>query len=199
MPLMPPSAPSSAATRALQTIHQLPLEVPVLRVLIIRHGEKPAVGDNLSCAGLNRALALPDVFAQLLPAPPEFTYVPLIGTDSQATSTARMFQTITPYAVLHNLIVNSDHDVADVAGLAADLRHKRGTALVVWEHHHIPGIVAKLGIKAPPAWPENDFDSIWRLDFAKESKKGNAKHPTLTHHHEHIQPSPSFPSTRRGK
>jgi len=32
-----------------------------LKLIFIRHGEKPADGDNLSCVGLNRALKLPEV------------------------------------------------------------------------------------------------------------------------------------------
>lgn len=183
-----------ALTAKLVTVHKLSAEVPVLRVLLIRHGEKPAVGDNLSCAGLNRALALPAVLNALLPAPPEFTYVPLIGTNRRKTSTARMFQTVTPYAVQHNLFVNSNYDVADTAGLAAHLRRQRGTVLVVWEHHHIPGITKKLGLKEALAWPEDDFDSIWIVDFSKESKKEKAKHPRLTRGQEGIRPSRTCPS-----
>ena len=167
--------------------------VPVLRVIIIRHGEKPEEGDNLSCAGLNRALALPAVLNQLMPTPPDYTYVPLIGTDGQKTSTARMFQTVTPYAVQRNLMVNSDYTVDNTKGVAQELRHKRGTALVVWEHDNIPKIAKKLGIKGPLEWPDADFDSIWIIDFSGGGAKGKAKRPVLTRSREDIHPSATYP------
>lgn len=166
---------------------------PVLRVVIIRHGEKPAEGNNLSCAGFNRALALPAVLDQLLPAPPNFTYVPTIDTNGDSISQARMFQTITPYAVRHNLCVNSDYAVENTKGLAKELRRQRGTALVVWEHNNIPRIAKKLGLQHPPEWPDEDFDSIWLIDFYSGGAKGKARRPTLTITQEFIQPASACP------
>ncbi|MGI4834804.1 MAG: hypothetical protein ACRYFK_15215 [Janthinobacterium lividum] len=162
---------------------------PVLRVVIIRHGEKPAEGDNLSCAGLNRALALPAVLNRLLPTPPNFTYVPIIGTNDDSTSQARMFQTVTPYAVQHNLCVNSNYAVENAAGLAQELRRQRGTALLVWEHNAIPEITKQLGIKDELEWPDEDFDSIWLIEFSGGGAKGKAKRPFLTRSREHIYPA----------
>lgn len=166
---------------------------PVLRVIIIRHGEKPEEGDNLSCAGLNRALALPAVLDQLLPTPPTCTYVPIIGTNDNSTSQARMFQTVTPYAVRHNLCVNSDYAVDNAAGLARELRRQRGTALVVWEHHAISEITKSLGLTQELEWPDEDFDSIWVIEFSGGGAKGKAKRPTLTRHRQHIEPAATCP------
>lgn len=166
---------------------------PVLRVVIIRHGEKPADGANLSCAGLNRALALPAVLDQLLPAPPSATYVPIIGTNDDSTSQARMFQTITPYAVRHNLCINSDYAVGNAAGLAQELRRQRGTALVVWEHNAIPEIARQLGLAEELEWPDEDFDSLWVIDFSGGGAKGKAKRPVLVRHQQGIRPAATCP------
>jgi len=166
---------------------------PVLRVVIIRHGEKPADGDNLSCAGLNRALALPAVLNRLLPTPPTATYVPIIGTNDDSTSQARMFQTVTPYAVQHNLCVNSDYAVENAAGLAKELRRRRGTALVVWEHKAIPKIAKRLGIVEKLEWPDEDFDSLWLIEFSGGGAKGKAKRPTLTKSRANIYPAAACP------
>lgn len=68
------------------------------RVVLIRHGEKSETGDNPSCAGLNRAMALPAVLNKLLPFPSNFTYVPIIGTDDDNTTSIRMRQTVLPLA-----------------------------------------------------------------------------------------------------
>ena len=166
---------------------------PVLRIVLLRHGEKPASGDNLSCAGLNRALALPTVLNKLLPLPPDFTYVPLIGTDGKDTTTIRMMQTVTPYAVQHNLTINSDYATDDIKGLTKDLLYRRGTVLLVWEHHSLVKIAEKLGIKADLNWPDADFDSIWIISFSGGGAKGKAKHPTMATGKAHIRPALTCP------
>ncbi|MGI4873531.1 MAG: hypothetical protein ACRYFX_20435 [Janthinobacterium lividum] len=172
---------------------QVPAKPSVLRILLIRHGEKPASGDNLSCAGLNRALALPAVLHKLLPAPPDYTFVPLIGTDGKDTTSIRMLQTVMPYAVRHNLTINSDYAADNTAGLAKKLRHSRGTVLVVWEHVNIVEITKKLGIKELLEWPDNDFDSIWTISFSGGGTKGKAKRPVLARSKQHIRPSTTCP------
>jgi hypothetical protein len=166
---------------------------PVLRVVIIRHGEKPAEGDNLSCAGLNRALALPAVLNQLMPSPPNLTFVPVIGTNDKDTTRVRMLQTVMPYAVQHNLTINSDFMVENTKAFARQLRQLRGTVLVVWEHNNIVEIARDLGLENVPEWPDEDFDSIWSISFSGGGARGKAKHPVLTKSRQHIRPSPICP------
>ena len=162
---------------------------PLLQIVIIRHGEKPTAGDNLSPEGLERALALPEVLNNLLPRPPHFTYVPCIGTDKEDTTRVRMMQTVLPYAVQHNLTINSDYAPDEIKGLVKELRHHRGTVLLVWEHHNIVKIAAALGIAEPQEWPDNDYDSIWTITFKKGRAKGKAKLPVLTKDSQDIQPT----------
>ncbi|MDQ2769939.1 MAG: histidine phosphatase family protein [Bacteroidota bacterium] len=165
-----------------------PPRVPPLRVVIIRHGEKPIDGDNLSHMGLARAMALPEVLNQVMPCPPDFTYVPCIGTDKDETTRVRMMQTVLPYAVLHNLTINSDFAPDEIKGLVKQLRRRRGTVLLVWEHHNIVKIAEALGIKEPQQWPDDDYDSIWTITFGRGNPKGKAKDPVLTKSKEHINP-----------
>lgn len=94
-------------------------------------------------------LALPEVLNSLLPRPPYFTYVPCIGTDKEETTRVRMMQTVRPYAVLHNLTINSDYAPDEIKGLVKELRHHHGTVLLVWEHHNIVKIAEALGIEEP--------------------------------------------------
>jgi len=133
------------------------------RIILIRHGEKPDQGDNLSCAGFNRALQLPAVLNKKFGALAEI-YVPAINTGKQ-TSTARMYQTAVPLAVKYNLGINSKYDVDDVAGLAQSLLKKEGTTLVVWEHKKINNIVKALGVEQKIDWADDDYDSIWIITF----------------------------------
>ena len=162
---------------------------PLLQVIIIRHGEKPTEGDNLSAQGFERALALPAVLNSLLPRPPHFTYVPCIGTDKDQTTRVRMMQTVLPYAVQHNLTINSDYAPDEIKGLAKALRRHRGTVLLVWEHHNIVKIAEALGIEEPQQWPDNDYDSIWTITFQKGRAKGKAKLPVLSKSGQGIAPA----------
>jgi hypothetical protein len=133
------------------------------RVVIIRHGEKPDRGDNLSCPGLNRALQLPDVLNKKFGIPNSI-FVPSINTGKK-TSAARMYQTIVPFAVKYNLNINSKYDVDDTKGLAGDILTKDGTVLLVWEHKHIDNILKALGVQTSGKWADEDFDSIWIINF----------------------------------
>ncbi len=163
-----------------------------LKVVIIRHGEKPDKGDNLSCMGLNRALALPPVL-DTVTGKPDYTYVPTMHTGKK-TSSVRMFQTVTPFAVKNNLTINSNYQETDSTNAAADVLKKRGMVLMVWEHGNIPPLARVLvGSKNSsliPNWQGSDFDSIWIIEFT-ESKKGNLKFSSFTIGQENISPSPN--------
>ena len=151
------------------------------RIVIIRHGEKPDDGNNLTCQGLNRALQLPAVLNKKIGIP-DAIYVPAINLGKK-TSEARMYQTIVPFAIKYNLNINSRYDVRDEKGLANAIMKERGTVLLVWEHKAIIKIVKALGINEPNIdWNDNDFDSMWIITFQ------NGK-PVLTKDSENIRPS----------
>jgi hypothetical protein len=151
-----------------------------LKIVLIRHGEKPPIGDNLNCQGLNRALLLPNVIKNKFGVP-DFVYVPQMHMG-KSTRYSRMFQTVMPLVSKYNLPVNSAHDEMDYDRIAADLRSKSGTVLVVWEHKALPHIAKALGISSKLSWPDEDFDSIWIITF----KNWNA---VLTKDKEGLEPS----------
>lgn len=135
-----------------------------VKIVFIRHGEKPALGDNLSCRGLSRAMKLPAVIYAKFGVP-DFTFVPAMGLG-EATKHSRMFQTVMPFAAKYNLVINSSHQEKDSLQIATDLKSKSGTVLVVWEHKAIAPIVHALGISEKDlVWPDDDYDSIWIVVF----------------------------------
>lgn len=135
-----------------------------LKLVIIRHGEKDAVGDNLNCKGFNRASQLPKVIVDKFGIPSEI-YVPTINSG-KSTTHARMLQTATPMAAKYNLTINSKYDVDDFDKLSQNLEAQKGTILIVWEHSAIIDIVKALGIKTKGMeWQESDFDSIWVITY----------------------------------
>lgn len=152
-----------------------------LKLIFIRHGEKPDNGDNLSCMGLNRALKLPEILKSKFGLPDK-VYVPTLH-QGKSTSRARMFQTVSPFAIKYNLTVNSSFEEEDATGIASELETKKGTVLLVWEHSQIKPILKALGLSVKGLqWPDNDFDTIWIIGY----KKGK---PFLTVDKEGINPA----------
>ncbi len=153
-----------------------------LKVVIIRHGEKPENGDNLSCQGQNRALELATVLYEKI-GKPNYTYVPALKID-KSTAHSRMFQTVTPFAVKYDLTINSRYELDNFVELSSSVLKKSGTVLMVWEHNAIPNLASALGVDNPPKWKDKDFDSMWILNFAS----GKAE---LTVSQEGLSPSAS--------
>ena len=81
-----------------------------LKVVIIRHAEKPASnGDNLSCQGQNRATKLPEIISQKF-GKPDYIYVPALKS-AKSTAHSRMFQTATPLAIKYDIAINSKYRI----------------------------------------------------------------------------------------
>lgn len=137
-----------------------------LRLVFIRHAEKPADGDNLDCRGLNRSMLLPTVLYKKF-GNASGIYVPSLKSG-KSTGRARMLQTITPYAVKYNLNINSKYAEEDYEGVAQALLGETGTVIIVWEHHAILPVLKALGVKKTKTmvWNESDFDSILIVTFA---------------------------------
>src|SRR5580698_89431 len=154
-------------------------------VVIIRHGEKPPKGKNLNCQGLNRSLKLPAVLYSKFGIPGSI-YVPSLDNNI-STGHARMFQTVIPLAAKYNLKINSRYAEMDTDALAREIKSKKGFVLVVWQHSIIPSIVRALGVQGfSMRWGDNDYDSIWIINFPK----GIAK---ITFDKEGLTPSTSCP------
>ena len=137
-----------------------------LRIILIRHGEKPAEGDNLSCAGFNRSVKLPAVLKAKFGIP-DYIYVPAPSTGKR-TSNCRMLQTILPFAIKNNLPINTTFAVDATDLLAKKIRKQTGTIFVVWEHKQLGDIIELLGLKnLPGKWSADDYDSIYVITYPK--------------------------------
>lgn len=154
------------------------------KIIIIRHGEKPDKGDNLSCEGLNRSLQLPDVLYKKYGVP-NAIFVPSLDMG-RSTNGARMYQTIVPFAVKYNLKIDTKYDADDIKDIADAVEKQSGTVLLVWEHKAISKIVKALGINNVQKWDDNDFDSIWIITYQNGT-------PVLSKDAEGIHPSPTCP------
>lgn len=138
-------------------------QTPDLKIVFIRHGEKPEKGSNLTCKGLNRSLMLPGLIKKKFGVP-DFVYVPSLKVGEKTTH-ARMFETVAPLAEQYNLDINSKFDEDDSTGIAHNIMQKKGTVLVIWEHRAISTIIHALGVQYNTVWANGDYDSIIIITF----------------------------------
>lgn len=148
-------------------------------ILMVRHGEKPAAGlGQLTCQGLNRALALPRVLkakygkldAVFAPDPAQQK------RDHGSTyDYVRPLATVEPTAVYFGLPVQASIGFADIAHLKSALLasdYQRATVLVGWEHTEAEHLARQIVVEhggdpaSVPKWSGEDFDSIYVLRIA---------------------------------
>ncbi|NWA22396.1 histidine phosphatase family protein [Serratia liquefaciens] len=148
-------------------------------LIFVRHGEKPANDSGqLTCKGLNRALALPDVLLDRY-GKPDFIFA--AGPKENKTgSSLRALSTIMPTAIRVGLPIGIQFHADDIAGLQQELlsdKYQNSRIFIAWEHKNldkaVKNIVAARGGDASlvPEWPGSDFDSIFvvTLDQGKVS------------------------------
>ena len=151
-------------------------------IVLIRHGEKPPGGlGQLTCKGLNRALALPDLLVKRY-GTPDFIYAPnpsvqvKDGHDQPTFSYVRPLATIEPTAIRLGMPVNTQIGYSDIGALQTELTqpaHANSLIFVAWEHlmlYQFARQMLQSGGKDPsvvPEWPQSDYDTIYVFHIAK--------------------------------
>jgi hypothetical protein len=158
-----------------------------LRIMLIRHAEKPADPDSeirlpfgvdgdgnrdqesLTPLGWQRAGALVPFFAPTgAPSREALISVPsaLFAPSHHGTS-HRSRQTLEPLARATGLTLRHDRRVGEEEELVADVLGGQGPALIAWEHKTLPRLAALLtedSVTVPRHWPPDRFDLVWVLD-----------------------------------
>lgn len=149
-------------------------------IVFFRHGEKPSGGlGQLTCQGLNRALALPDVLLDKF-GTPDYLYAPnpAVKMSDPAGSFyyIRPLATIEPVAIRSGRSVNSGYGYNDITGLRNILIRStkaNATIFVAWEHAYLVRVVQSImnaygGGVTVPAWTTGDYDSLYivRVNYA---------------------------------
>lgn len=150
-------------------------------IVVIRHGEKPTAGlGQLTCRGLNRALALPTVLLAKYGAP-QYVFAPnptqkVDGKKHDEYFYVRPLTTIEPTAIRCGLPVNTQFGYLEIKGLETELEkpeYRSATIFVAWEHYLLDDFVKDLlkshgGDAAQvPEWPHEDFDSIFVVKITR--------------------------------
>jgi hypothetical protein len=142
-------------------------------IVFFRHGEKPSGGyGQLTCQGLNRALALPDVLLAKF-GKPGWAYAPnptvKLSESAGSFFYVRPLATLEPTAIRAGLSVNTGYGYNDVSGLRSVLiksTKASSTIFVAWEHAYLVKIVQSImdaygGGARVPAWTTGDYDSLY--------------------------------------
>ena len=142
-------------------------------IVFFRHGEKPSSGNGqLTCQGLNRALALPDVlFAKF--GRPHWAYAPnpsqKIPDPAGSFFYVRPLATIEPSVIRAGISVNTNYGYTNVSGLQSVLIRSskaNSTIYVAWEHAYLVKAVQSImnayggGVRVP-AWISGDYDTLY--------------------------------------
>lgn len=161
------------ATFAGTTVARAPTGTATETLVFFRHGEKPSGGyGQLTCQGLQRALALPAVLtsrygnAQYAFAPNPTVMVP---DAAGSFYYVRPLATIEPTAIRLGLPVNTRYGYNDAAGVQAELTsgtYASSTVFIAWEHQYLQQIAQNIlnsygaGVTVP-AWVTGDYDSVY--------------------------------------
>ena len=155
------------------------------KIVAIRHAEKPPTSlGQLTCKGLNRALALPKV---LIPryGKPDRIYAPDPGTrigqlGNLNYSYVRPLMTIEPTAIQLGLPVNALIGFKNVGELRKELlarENANSVIYLVWEHVYLNEFAKQL-VKAygkdpsiVPDWPNDEYDRIYVFQIKDVGKK----------------------------
>jgi hypothetical protein len=149
-------------------------------IVFLRHGEKPSGGlGQLTCQGLNRAIALPSVLIGRFGAP-DYVYAPnpnvKMNDPAGSFYYVRPLATIEPTAIRAGVSVNTSAGYTDISSLQQLLIRSSkadATIFVAWEHAYLVKVVQNImnqygGGRTVPAWTTGDYDSLYvvRVNYA---------------------------------
>lgn len=144
-------------------------------IVAIRHAEKPAAGlGQLTCQGLNRALALPKILIGRC-GRPDAIYAPdpaiqVNDRSNQLYSYVRPLMTIEPTAIALGMPVNAQIGFTDISKLQSALTapaYAHALIFVAWEHGLLNQFAQQMlksygdNPSLVPSWPNSDYDRIY--------------------------------------
>jgi hypothetical protein len=162
-------------------------------VLIIRHAEKPEVGNALTTQGEARARLYAKYFQpfqdQVTPIQVDSLYA---GADSKSSMRPRL--TLEPLSASSNLPINASISTKEPEALVAELRsHPHGHhPLIAWRHGELPALLTAFGAspdKLLPGgrWPDDVFDWVVVLTMGSDGKLVSQQ---LVHEQLTVAPTP---------
>ena len=163
-------------------------------VLIIRHGEKPDTGRDLSPAGQQRAEAYIHYFQEFTvdskPLRPDTIFA---AKDSKDSERPRL--TVEPFAQSEKLRIDTRFSSGQSTELSAALRatEQGKRILISWHHTDIPDLLRALGAKPKRLlpngkWPDPVFGWVIMLSYDQDGRLIPASTRRIN---EHLMPGDS--------
>lgn len=155
-----------------------PLFAMPAQILLMRHGEKPDVGNELSAEGWKRAQLLPTLFVNRA----EFKTYGLPASlyamaPKKADGSVRAIQTLKYVSDQFNIPIETQFTRDQVSELVNNIKNDKnldGKMIVIcWEHKVLIDIAAGLGFPQLNSWPSEQFDRVWMLNFTENGKPLN--------------------------
>jgi len=164
-------------------------------LVIFRHGEKPPKGlGQLTCRGLNRALALPLVLEAKF-GKPDYLFAPDPAVQVHdgvfgEYSYVRPLATIEPTAIRLGMNVNAQIGYTQIDKLQTELtqsKYASSTIFVAWEHYYEEKFAKNLlkdsggDPSQVPGWSNSEYDMIYVVRIVRAGGKTTS---TFTLDHE---------------
>ena len=156
-------------------------------IVLLRHGEKPPGGlGQLTCKGLNRALALPSVLIGRY-GKPDFIYAPnpsmraKDGNPQPTYSYVRPLATIEPTAIRLVMPVNTQIGFQQIDDLQKELlqpAYAHSLIFVAWEHEKLREFAVQMlqsygtGAAQVPEWTNDDYETIYLFHITRSGSNG---------------------------
>jgi hypothetical protein len=153
-------------------------------IVFFRHGEKPPAGyGQLTCQGLNRALALPDVLLAKY-GRPAYMYAPnptvQVADSGVPYYYVRPLATLEPTAIRLGMPVNTKYGYNEISRLQASLIRStwaNATIFVAWEHEQLVKVVQSImngygGGAVVPPWTSGDYDAFYVVRATYDASGG---------------------------
>ena len=169
-------------------------------IVMIRHGEKPPTDlGQLSCRGLNRALALAPLLIGRY-GKPDFIYAPDPAVQIQEGNTGPLYSyvrplaTIEPTAIRLGMAVNTQiafDQIADLQRALLQPAYAHSLIFVAWEHYDLRLFAKQMlqaygdGASQLPPWPGWDYGTIYVFHITRPDN-GDKPHATLNVQQENL-------------
>jgi len=170
--------PTRAQTNALAATTGQAVET----IVCIRHGEKQPDGlGQLTCKGLNRALALPNVLLAKY-GTPQFIFAcnptQKVHDHGGEYYYVRPLATIEPTAIRCGLPVNTEFGYKEIKGLEDELnqsQYQNATVFIAWEHLMLDDFAKNMlkdngeNLQKVPSWQNSEYDLIFVFKVTREN------------------------------
>lgn len=149
------------------------------QVIVIRHGEKPAIGKDLNEQGRKRAKEMPRIFKERRSPDVLFAFK---SKGNRGKETLSYLASKLDKKVQEPFSAEQVHEMAKL--VLEDPQFDGKVVLICWEHKNIKPLIEELHGPSTPSYPGDRFDLVYLLSYDED-----ACHPHFCMELENLLPS----------